>query len=215
MTADATLTAPTFAAAVETLCTGDAQLAAVVAEYGAPKFRRRASGFATLMYLIIEQQVSLASAKATYDRLAAAVDGGLTPHSFLALDGDELRAAGLSRQKARYGAVLAQAVAGGGLDLEALETLDDDAAKAELMQITGIGNWTADIYLMEALSRPDIWPVGDLALAVAAERVKGLDGRPAANELMALGERWRPWRAVAARILWHYYLATVRQPKAE
>ncbi len=215
MTAAKPLTQPAFAAAVKTLCEADAALGGVVAEYGPPELRLRRPGFATLMLLILEQQVSLASARASFDRLAGAIGGEPAPANLLALDGDDLKAIGLSRQKARYGRALAEAVADGSLDLDALGGLDDAAARAALMTIPGIGNWTADIYLMMALGRPDIWPVGDLALAVAAERVKRLDGRPSADALTALGERWRPWRAVAARILWHYYLSTVRRRKVE
>lgn len=207
------LTEITFTDAVETLCADDSRLAAVVAAHGAPKLRRRPAGFATLMLLILEQQVSLASARATFARLADAVGGELTPASFLAVGGEDLRAAGLSRQKARYGGALAEAVADGGLDFDGLAALDDAAGRAALMRITGIGAWTADVYLMTALGRPDIWPVGDLALAVAAEKVLGLAARPDADMLTGLGERWRPWRAVAARILWHYYLSNVRQAK--
>lgn len=208
------LTEPAFAAAVDTLCAADADLSAVVARFGPPALRRREPGFAALIRLILEQQVSLASARASYDRLLGAVAGRLTPKTFLALGVDDLKAVGFSRQKARYGAALAEAVASGGLDLDGLGRRDDDAARAELMRIKGIGTWTADIYLMTALGRADIWPVGDLALAIAAERVKGLARRPGVDELTAIGEPWRPWRAVAARILWHYYLSTVRQGKA-
>ncbi len=213
MTAIQPLTDNTFTEAVEALCADDVLLNRVVAAYGPPELRRRPPGFATLMLLILEQQVSLASARATFGRLLDAVSGELTPVSFLALGGDELKAAGLSRQKARYGAALAEAVTDGGLDLDRLAAQDDAAARGALMQIIGIGAWTADVYLMTALGRPDIWPVGDLALAVAAEKVLGLAARPNADTLTALGEKWRPWRAVAARILWHYYLSTVRQAK--
>ncbi|MHA1107643.1 MAG: DNA-3-methyladenine glycosylase family protein [Alphaproteobacteria bacterium] len=215
MTTIQPLTDTSFAAAVEKLCADDAQLATVVEAHGAPEMRRRPVGFATLMLLILEQQVSLASARATFERLSDAVGGDLTPSSFLALGGDRLKAAGLSRQKARYGRVLAQTLADGGLELDALDLLDDRAARAALMQITGIGAWTADVYLMTALGRADIWPAGDLALAVAAQKVLGLEARPNMDRLTRLGEKWRPWRAVAARILWHYYLSNVRQKGAE
>jgi len=208
------LTESSFTEAVQALCADDARLNRVVAAHGPPELRRRPPGFATLMLLILEQQVSLASARATFGRLADAVGGELTPGSFLAVAGDDLKAAGLSRQKARYGTALAQSVADGGLDLDGLAALDDAAARAALTRITGIGAWTADVYLMIALGRPDIWPVGDLALAVAAEKVLGLGARPDADVLTGLGERWRPWGAGAARILWHYYLSTVRQTKA-
>jgi DNA-3-methyladenine glycosylase II len=204
------LTTTRFRAAVAELAGRDADLAAVVAAFGAPRFRRRAQGFRTLLYLILEQQVSLASARATFERLQARLGEEPAPRAFLALDDGDLRAVGFSRQKARYARALAAAVADGGLRLEALRRRDDEAVKAALTRLPGIGPWTADIYLMEALGRPDIWPVGDLALAVGAERVKRLAGRPDQAALAALGEAWRPWRAVAARVLWHYYLNTVR-----
>ncbi len=197
------------------ICAADSDLAGVVASYGPPPIWRRPAGFRTMLYLILEQQVSLASARATYEKLVARLGAEPVPVAFLALDDEDLRGVGLSRQKTRYGRALAEAVRDGTLKLDGLRRRDDEAAKAELMQLPGIGHWTADIYLMEALGRPDVWPVGDLALAVGAERVKGLHGRPDQDALMALGEAWRPWRAVAARILWHYYLNTVRKGRGD
>lgn len=154
---------------------------------------------------MLEQQVSLASARAAFDRLLATVDP-LTPSRFLDLTDAQLLAISFSRQKARYGRALAAAVAGGALDLEALERLDDDAVHRELQSIAGIGPWTSTIYLLMVLGRPDVWPVGDIALAAAVGEVKGLDRRPDATEMGALGEAWRPWRSVAARLFWHDYL---------
>lgn len=204
------LTQARYKAALAEICDCDADLAAVVDAHGPPPIWRRPAGFRTLLYLILEQQVSLASARATFEKLVARLGAEPEPAAFLRLGDDDLRAVGFSRQKTRYGRVLAEAVSGGALKLDRLRRYDDEAAKAELMQLPGIGHWTADIYLMEALGRPDVWPVGDLALAVGAERVKGLNGRPDQDTLMALGEAWRPWRAVAARVLWHYYLNNVR-----
>ena len=169
----------------------------------------RVPGFATLALLILEQQVSLASAQATYERLAAAC-GGIGPRSVLALGDDRLKSVGLSRQKARYVRVLAEAVEGGALDVEGLGALGDDDARATLTRITGIGEWTADIYLLSVLQRADVWPAKDLALQVAAHEIKGLDARPNHETLAEIGEAWRPYRTVAARILWHYYLNTKR-----
>lgn len=199
-----------YKAALAEVCACDADLAAVVTAHGAPPIWRRPAGFPTLLYLILEQQVSLASARATYEKLVTRLGAEPEPAAFLRLSDDDLRGVGFSRQKTRYGRALADAVDDGTLQLERLRRCDDEAAKAELMQLPGIGHWTADIYLMTALGRPDVWPVGDLALAVAAERVKGLNARPDQDMLMALGEAWRPWRAVAARVLWHYYLNNVR-----
>ncbi len=173
---------------------------------GPPPLWAREPGFATLLYIILEQQVSLASARAAYSRLLDAASP-LTPERFLTLDDETLRAIGFSRQKTRYGRELARAVLSGSLDLDGLGRLDDDAVRAALMQVVGIGRWTADIYLLEALLRPDIWPTGDLALAVAAQRALELPGALKPIELAEVGEAWRPWRAVAARILWHDYLS--------
>ena len=200
-----------FADAVDDLAGRDGDLGAVVAEFGRPRLRRRQPGYAKLLQLILEQQVSLASARATHVRLLAALDGDLTPDGFLTLDAETLRAIGFSRQKATYGGELSRAVVSGTLDLQGLGRLDDRAVEAELVRIKGIGKWTAQIYLMEGLGRPDVWPVGDLALAVAAGRLKGLAERPGPEALTALSENWRPWRAVAARILWHYYLNAVKK----
>ncbi len=149
--------------------------------------------------------MSLASARIAFTRLLSLVSP-LTPENFLALDDAALRGAGFSRQKTLYGRLLAEAVAEGSLNLEAFGRMDDAEVKAELTRVKGIGSWTADIYLLMALRRPDAWPAGDLALAVAMEEVKRLASRPAPLELAAVAEGWRPWRAVGARLLWNYYL---------
>jgi len=166
----------------------------------------RESGFSTLLHIILEQQVSLASAKSAHNKLIA-LCSPLTPVSFLKLDDATLKAAGFSRQKTGYGRNLAQSIVDGLLDLDALSLMDDDAVRSELIKVKGIGRWTSDIYLLMVLRRPDIWPVGDLALAVAAQKVKRLQDRPSQEELDEMSAAWRPWRAVAARILWHYYLS--------
>jgi DNA-3-methyladenine glycosylase II len=183
----------------------DPDLARIFQTLGAPPMWSREPGFATLLLIMLEQQVSLASAAAAFRRLLDAASP-LTPQSFLRLDDDALKAIGFSRQKIVYGRHLAHSMLSGSLNLDALVRMDDGAAKAELMKIKGIGSWTADIYLLRALGRPDIWPGGDLALAIAVQQIKGLPARPSASELDAISAVWRPWRAVAARLLWHYYL---------
>jgi DNA-3-methyladenine glycosylase II len=165
----------------------------------------REPGFPTLLHIILEQQVSLASAKAAYERLLATISP-LTPSRFLELDDVKLKAIGFSRQKTDYGRNLARSILKGQLDLEALGPMNDETVRSELTKIKGIGPWTADIYLLMALLRPDVWPTGDLALAMAARRVKGLQQCPTPDQLNHIGTAWRPWRAVAARLLWHYYL---------
>lgn len=157
------------------------------------------------MLTILEQQVSLASALAAFERLRAAA-APLTPESFLALDEAALRAFGFSRQKALYCRLAARAAVEGELDFAALASMDDDAARAALVRLKGVGPWTAEIYLLRALLRPDAWPAGDLALQIAAHEVKRLGARPNAAGLDELAEAWRPWRAVAARLLWLHYL---------
>lgn len=200
------------------LSASDADMARILLEIGPPPMWEREAGFPTLLHIILEQQVSLASARAAYERLRATCRP-LTPERFLQLDDDTLKRIGFSRQKTAYGRNLARSILDGRLDIGTLGGLDDAAARSELIKVKGIGQWTADIYLLMALGRPDIWPCGDLALAVAVQRVKGLAARPGPQELEALGAVWQPWRAVAARLLWHYYLTSQKRrsrgPKME
>jgi len=199
-------------AAVAQLASRDADLAGIVERYGLPPLWDRAPGFGTLVHLILEQQVSLASAQAAFDRLITASGGALAPSRLLAFDDAELLAIGFSRQKARYARALASAVESGALDIDGLAGLDDDEVRRALEAMPGIGPWTSSIYLLMVLGRPDVWPVGDIALAQAAAEVRGLDHRPDADELRAIGEAWRPWRSVAARLLWHDYLGRRGRP---
>ena len=199
------LTPKTFSVAIQSLCDSDPDLAHILTILSPPTFWTRKPGFASLIGIILEQQVSLASARASFDRLMAAVTL-LTPDRFLELDEARLKSCGFSRQKIAYGRNLATAIVDGHLDLPALNTTDDKTARSELVKVKGIGAWTANIYLMTVLRRPDIWPAEDLALAVATQQLKRLKTRPTPQELDNLGLNWKPWRAVAARLLWHYYL---------
>ncbi|MBX3012877.1 MAG: DNA-3-methyladenine glycosylase 2 family protein [Caldilineaceae bacterium] len=201
----APLTDARLAAAVMLLAARDPALAAIFQRLGTPPLWAREPGFPTLIWIILEQQVSLASARAAFLRLAAQLSP-LTPQAFLQLDDETLRAIGFSRQKSSYGRHLAQAIVAGHFDLAGLAALPDEAARTALMARKGIGAWTADIYLLMGLCRPDIWPAGDLALQVALQRIQGWTRRPTIAEMEALAEPWRPWRAVAARLLWHSYL---------
>jgi DNA-3-methyladenine glycosylase II len=203
------LTQRSLRSATRDLAARDSDLAAVVDAYGPPPLWAREPGFHTLIHIILEQQVSLASAKAAYDRLIVAT-GRLLPEPFLRLTDAELKGIGFSRQKTAYGRALAQAIFDGQLDLARLATRDDREAKSQLTAIKGIGPWTADIYLLMVLRRPDAWPSGDLALAAAVRRVKRMRSQPTPKKLEQIGKAWRPWRAVAARILWHYYLSSPR-----
>ncbi len=194
---------------VGALAAFDADLAGIVDRHGPPPLWDRPAGFETLVRIILEQQVSLASAYAAVGRLVR-VAGSIAPEPIMAAGEAGLRAAGLTRQKARYISALADAAVTGTLDLEEVARLDDDAARARLTALLGIGRWTADIYLLMALGRPDVWPVGDLALAGAMRRAKSLESLPSPAEQDDIATRWRPWRAVAARLLWHAYLAGER-----
>jgi DNA-3-methyladenine glycosylase II len=195
-----------FASAVAELAQRDLDLAAVVEKYGRPPLWVREPGFPSLVYIILEQQVSLASARAAYQRLVAATKP-LTPPRFLRLSETELKTIGFSRQKALYTRLLAEALDRGHFDLRHLHDLHDDSARKMLIALKGIGQWTADIYLLSALRRPDIWPIGDLALATAVQEVKRLRKRPSPERLEKMSAPWRPYRAVAARLFWHAYLS--------
>ena len=205
------LTRASYQAAIAELAARDPALGRVVAEFGPPPRWKRKQGFATLVLLILEQQVSLASAEATFARLEQRA-GAIEPGAILALGEERMKQAGLSRQKARY--VHGLAAASGGIDFRKLGRAADEAVRAALIPIKGIGDWTVDIYLLTALQRPDVWPARDLALQEAARAVKGLDARPDEKAMQAIGEAWRPWRSVAARILWHHYLNTKRRGRA-
>ena len=203
-----------FARGVRLLTNRDTHLAEVVQKHGPPPLWVREPGFPTLVYIILEQQVSLASAKAAFDRLNAAVRP-LTPGRFLKLTDSELLRIGFSRQKTLYTRLLADSLSCRHFDLRYLNDLHDDAARKMLVAFKGIGKWTADIYLLSALRRPDIWPTGDLALATAVQEVKCLRQRPSPGRLEKMSAPWKPLRAVAARLFWHHYLSKRGQRTSE
>ncbi|GAB3067308.1 DNA-3-methyladenine glycosylase [Intrasporangium mesophilum] len=202
----------TFAEAVDELTSRDADLARLVADHGRPALWSRPAGFPSLVLLILEQQVSLASAAAAYTRVLARI-GTMEPDQLLATTPEQLRIDGVSRQKDRYLRALATAVSSGDLALDSLERVSDDEARRDLLALPGIGPWTADVYLLACLGRPDLWPVGDRALQVATAEALGLGTVPDRTQLEILGDRWRPLRSTAARLLWHGYLA--RRGRAE
>ncbi len=179
--------------------------------FGPPPLWNREPGFATLIYIILEQQVSLASAKATFDKLSRAIS--VKPENFLSLNDAQLKSLGFSQQKTRYCRIVANKILDGSLNLDSLKSLPADQVKQKLMSITGIGHWTSDIYLLMVLLRPDVWPHGDRALAVAAYEVFELDEVPDYDALREMAKEWKPWRSVAARLLWHHYLNTPRKRK--
>ena len=190
---------------VAVLAASDAHLAVLAERNGVPPLWARRPGFATLVKIILEQQVSLESAAAAFDNLAAAL-GRIEPEGFLALDGAELKRIGFSRQKAGYVRGVASGVRDGSIDLSLLPGMDDQEAFRYLTGIRGIGPWTADVYLLFVERRRDVWPHGDRALVVSMAENLGLDDVPSYEEAGAMSRAWSPWRAVAARMLWHAYL---------
>jgi DNA-3-methyladenine glycosylase II len=184
---------------------GEPVFRAILDRAGAPRFRRRRNGFGSLLHIILEQQVSIDAAAAMHRRLSG-LCRPLAPGPFLTLDDAILRSCGFSRQKAAYGRGLAQAVESGALDFEQLDSAPDDAALAELVALKGIGRWSAEIYLIFALGRADIWPAADLGLQLGVMECLALDSRPDERALREIGEQWRPWRTVAACLFWQSYL---------
>jgi DNA-3-methyladenine glycosylase II len=202
---DAALYAPCGLAAGIAVLTAEPVFAAILEQAGPPRFRRRRNGFATLLHIILEQQVSIDAAAAMHRRLSG-LCRPLLPEAFLALDDATLRACGFSRQKTGYARHLAQQVRLGEFDFARLAEANDEAAQAALVSLKGIGRWSAEIYLIFVLGRPDIWPAADLGLQTAAGERLGLASRPAEPELRRIGEAWRPWRSIAACLLWQSYL---------
>ena len=172
----------------------------------------RPSGFPGLLRIIMEQQLSTQVALVLWGKLQARLDP-VTPEGFLALDEATLKACGFSGRKILYGRILAEAVLSGSLDLDALHRMEDEAAIEALVALKGIGRWSAEIYLMTALDRPDVWPVDDLAIQIGVQRLKGWEDRPTRTRLLEVAEPWRPYRSLAARLVWHHYVALQQQRK--
>jgi len=208
------LTEKTFAQGLRCLERDDPDLAKILCDWGPPPMWVRPPGFATLLLIILEQQVSLASARAAFHRLRATVTR-VTPRRLLALDDATLKAVGFSRQKAAYARHLADAIVERRFRPALLPRMSDEVARETLTALKGIGPWSAEIYLLMALRRPDVWPKHDLALASAAQQVKRLAARPTPDDLDALATAWMPWRAVAARLLWHHYLSSRAQGRRD
>jgi len=204
------VTRATLKQAVAELAQRDADLAGIVSKYGAPPLWERDQGFPTLIHIILEQQVSLVSADAMFRRVMAQIKP-LTPAAVLAAGAPFLQSFGVTRQKAAYFINVAQAIHNGNLVLEVLAYESDESAIAKLTSIKGVGPWTAKIYLLMALCRPDVWPVGDIALATAVQKLKGLEKRPTQPELSQMALAWSPHRATAARMLWHFYLSGMQE----
>lgn len=204
------LTDDGVARAAKLLARRDKDLASVLKQYGPPPLWGRKPGFATLVQIILEQQVSLASAAALYRRLNKSVVP-FRPNRMLLMGEPHLRSMGLTRQKTAYCLHLSELLCEKRLNLNQLSRLSDEDAKSRLMEVKGIGSWSAHIYLLMALRRPDVWPANDLALAVAVKHLKKLNSKPDPDELLKLAEPWRPFRSVAARMLWQHYLARQKE----
>jgi DNA-3-methyladenine glycosylase II len=206
------LTELTLAVAAKQLARRDKDLGSILERLGPPPLWARRPGFPTLIKIILEQQVSLASAASMFARLKKNVVP-FHPSRMLELGEGHLKSLGLTRQKTAYCLHLAQSLTDKRLRLAQLSRMSDTDAKAALLELKGIGPWSADIYLLMALGRPDVWPANDLALAIAITKLRQLSSRPNSNQLAEMAERWRPYRSVAARMLWQYYLARLNDHK--
>ena len=198
------LPADQLTAAIEALCIIEPAFARGVERVGMPSPRVSQRGYATLLRTIVGQQVSVASAASVYAKLEAAMGDIHDPARLTAATDEQLRACGMSRQKSGYARSLAGLVTSGELDLADLPA-DDEAAIAELVRIKGIGRWSAEIYLLFAEGRADIWPAGDLAVQIETGRILGLPERPSEKLTRELAERWKPYRGAAAIFAWHHY----------
>lgn len=198
------LTAEQLGAGLEAVAAREPGIAAALARAGYPEPRIRERGYRTLLRTIVGQQVSVAAAASVWRKLEGLLGEEMPPEALLAADFDALRACGLSRQKQGYARSLCELVAGGELDLMDLPA-DDEEAIAQLVRIKGIGRWSAEIYLLFAEGRPDIWPAGDLAVQAGLARILGLEERPSEKATRALAETWRPHRGAVAILTWHCY----------
>jgi DNA-3-methyladenine glycosylase II len=196
------------------LATKDADLQKIIDTHGYPPFWSRANSFESLVHIILEQQVSLASALSALNKLKERVQE-LTPARILLLTDEEMRACYVSRQKNGYIKYLAEALLSGQLKLDEFHDLPDDEIRKQLVALKGIGNWTADVYLMFALQRADIFPIGDLAAVNALKRVKHLPAQTTSEEMLEITAQWKPYRTLAAMLLWHYYLSSPKPSPRE
>ncbi len=202
---DSTFTKENFHSLCNKLTGADKHLRSIVKQYGYPPLWRKTASFQTLIHIILEQQVSLASARAALNKLKERL-GTVTPKKLLELTDKELRTCYFSRQKTGYAKCLAQAIISRQIKLKNLSVLDDAEIRQQLKTIKGIGDWTVDVYLLFALQRTDVFPLGDLAMISALKEVKQLPKETRKEELLKLSEPWRPYRSVASMMLWHYYI---------
>ena len=194
----------------DTLAAGDTDLTAIIDAHGYPPMWNRPNTFETLVHIILEQQVSLASALAALNKLREKLGSPITPEALLGLTDQELKACYFSRQKTAYSRYLAKALQSGELDLVALETLPDHEVRTRLTALKGIGDWTVDVYLIFVLQRADIFPLGDLAAVNALKRIKKIPKDTSRDQLLTMISNWQPHRTIATMLLWHYYLSAPR-----
>lgn len=199
------LTEPLLIEGSDYLARQDPALASVLQKYGYPPLWARSPGFPSLIHIILEQQVSLASASAVFRKLESAV-GNLTPANFLNINDEDLLKFGFSRQKKQYARLLATVVLSGNFDFDALSQMEDSDLRAYMKTLKGVGDWTVDIYSLMCLLRPNVLPKGDLALYESYRVLYSLENRPTHEYFEANTLHWQPWRSVGARLLWHFYL---------
>lgn len=194
------------------LASQDQDLKLILENHGYPPMWTRENTFETLVHIVLEQQVSLASALASLNKLKEKLTE-ITPENILKLSDEEMRECYVSRQKNNYIKGLASAIVNGEIDFEQLSKMSNDEARKTLVNLKGIGNWTVDVYLIFTLQRADIFPVGDLAAVNAIKRLKQLPPKVTKEEILEISEKWKPFRSVASMILWHYYLSALKKPK--
>ena len=200
-------TASNYHQICDSLAQQDEHLKSIITNYGYPPMWTRPNTFESLVHIILEQQVSLASALATLNKLRERLTE-ITPEGLLLLSDEELKACYFSRQKTTYARHLAQTMVDGALNLATLTTLSDEEIRSNLTRLKGIGNWTIDVYLMFVLQRTDLFPIGDLAAVNALKQLKELPAHTSREELLDIAKAWKPYRTVATMLLWHYYLST-------
>jgi DNA-3-methyladenine glycosylase II len=183
----------------------DKHLYSIIKQFGYPPIWTRRPNFQTLIHIILEQQVSLASARAALNKLKERI-GTITPEKLLVLSDEELRACYFSRQKTVYARALSNAIVSSQIVLKTFSDFDDAEIRRQLKTVKGIGDWTVDVYLLFALKRADVFPLGDLAMVNALKEVKQLPKETKQEELLKLAEKWRPYRSIATMLLWHYYI---------
>ena len=201
----ATFSRDNFHSLCDKLTRKDKDLGSIVKQYGYPPVWTRTSSFQTLIHIILEQQVSLASARAALNKLKERL-GAITPRKLLTLSDEELKSCYFSRQKTIYARCLAKAIVSKQLNLKKLSGYQDEEIRQQLRKIKGIGDWTVDVYLLFALRRTDVFPLGDLAMINAFKEVKQLPKETSQEQLLRLSEPWRPYRSIAAMLFWHYYI---------